>query len=181
MLHPPDAWMNFKKLLNAWKLGIKFCQYFMMWIPPMFETKWGLFQKPSTSTKKNFREDLAKVQHWGAALTKVGDIAGWTSKDRYETELIKEIVEAVWNKAYPRFTWLCQTETLIGIGTWSMGRIGKTTIARLVYERISHNCEVSSFLGNAREVLCNTWSPPSTKTASFHSLQGKVYTSLGRL
>lgn len=30
--------------------------------------------------------------------------------------------------------------------------MGKTTIARLVYERVFHNIEVSSFLANVREV-----------------------------
>lgn len=99
---------------------------------------------------------------------------------RYETEVIKEIVEAVWNKVYRRFTWLCQTEMLIGIdmtleqldllldteanddhfiGIRSMGGMGRTTIARLVYERISHNCGVGSFLANVREV-CATHGLP---------------------
>lgn len=32
--------------------------------------------------ERNFREDLAKAQHWRAALSKVGNIARWTSEDR---------------------------------------------------------------------------------------------------
>ncbi|BFG34510.1 hypothetical protein CerSpe_207840 [Prunus speciosa] len=134
----------------------------------------GTFAEAFNKHKKNFKKEKEKVQRWRDALTKVGNIAGWTSKDRDESDLIKEIVEEVCNKVYPTiFTLPGSTAKLGGmdfrvkkiellldreakdvrfIGIWGAGGTGKTTAARLVYDRISHHFDVSYFLPNVREV-----------------------------
>ena len=92
---------------------------------------------------------------------------------RYETELIKEIVQVLWSKVHPSLTVFGSSEKLFGmdtkleeidvlldkeandvrfIGIWGMGGLGKTTLARQVYERVSHQFEVCIFLANVREV-----------------------------
>ncbi|KAK9948406.1 hypothetical protein M0R45_003982 [Rubus argutus] len=120
--------------------------------------------------RERFGADLTKVQQWRDALKKVADLAGWTSNnDRYETLLIKEIVEALWKKVHPTFAssesesldnlvgidsklmaieFLLETKAsdVCFIGIWGMGGIGKTTLARLVYQKISHHFEVGIFL-----------------------------------
>nr|XP_011470666.1 PREDICTED: TMV resistance protein N-like [Fragaria vesca subsp. vesca] len=92
---------------------------------------------------------------------------------RYETELIRDIVHVLWSRVHPSLTVFGSSEKLVGmdtkleeidvlldkeandvrfIGIWGMGGLGKTTLARQVYEGVSHLFEVCIFLANVREV-----------------------------
>ncbi|XP_050387426.1 disease resistance protein RPV1-like [Argentina anserina] len=134
----------------------------------------GSFSVAFDEHEEKLGEDSKEVEGWRDALTKVANLAGWTSKDyRYESELIKEIVQALWSKVHPSLAAFGSSEKLVGVGTkleeidvlldreandvrfigiWGMGGLGKTTLARLVYENISHQFEVCIFLSNVREV-----------------------------
>ncbi|CAL8168024.1 unnamed protein product [Prunus armeniaca] len=89
---------------------------------------------------------------------------------RYETLLIKDIIDVIWKRLRP--TSFTSVENSVGldssmnsidlllgagvddvrfIGIWGMGGIGKTTIARVVRERISPEFELSIFLENVSD------------------------------
>ncbi|KAI5317229.1 hypothetical protein L3X38_036936 [Prunus dulcis] len=88
----------------------------------------------------------------------------------YETLLIKDIIDVIWKRLRPTsFTYVENSvgldssmnsiDLLLGagvddvrfIGIWGMGGIGKTTIARVVRERISPEFEFSIFLENVKD------------------------------
>ncbi|KAL6123035.1 hypothetical protein ACLB2K_075558 [Fragaria x ananassa] len=135
----------------------------------------GSFAEAFEEHEEKFGEGNKEVERWRDALTKVANLAGWSSKDyRYETELIRDIVQELWSKVHLSLTTCESSEKLVGmdhkleemdilldkeandvrfIGIWGMGGLGKTTLARLVYEKISHQFEVSIFLADVREGL----------------------------
>lgn len=92
---------------------------------------------------------------------------------RYETGLIKGIVDAVWKKVHPTFKGLGSTQKSVGrdgklkkidlllnpeandvrlIGIWGTDEIGIKTTAELVHTRNSDNFELSSFLREIRKL-----------------------------
>ncbi|KAM5549962.1 hypothetical protein ABKV19_001075 [Rosa sericea] len=129
----------------------------------------GSFREAFTNHEERFRDDKEKVQRWRSALTEVASFSGWNSMDWYESKLIRDIVEVIWTKLQP--TSFSYGENLVGmdsrlqpvnllldvgvddvrfIGIWGMGGIGKTTMVRVVYERIPREFEFSFLLTDVR-------------------------------
>ncbi|XP_056162244.1 disease resistance protein L6-like isoform X2 [Syzygium oleosum] len=127
--------------------------------------KTGSYGKALQKHERESGEDVAK--QWEEALREVAGIKGWNLKDHGQDKLIALVLEEVFNKL--RSTERNWHDDLVGIhyqmeavmellgqGTpgvrfvviYGMGGIGKTTLAKAIFKRISSQFQCSSFLSD---------------------------------
>ncbi|CAI0413157.1 unnamed protein product [Linum tenue] len=130
----------------------------------------GPYQDAFREHEKNF--DQMTIQNWRAALNMVGTLKGWHVKDTDGQSKYADLIsDSIWSHLR-RFYYTVETGDLVAIdghieevvkrlsldskdvtmvGLYGIGGIGKTTLAKAVYNKILHHFDRCSFVENIRE------------------------------
>ncbi|XP_024200012.1 disease resistance protein RML1A-like [Rosa chinensis] len=133
----------------------------------------GSYADAFVQHEERFKDTMDKVRMWRVALTTAANISGFDSQTiRLESELVKIVVSDILAKLNRKSQITSGFEGLVGIekhiqqvelllcldsldvqivGIWGMGGIGKTTIADVIFHRLSSQFEACCYIANVRE------------------------------
>ncbi|XP_054814354.1 disease resistance protein Roq1-like [Prosopis cineraria] len=131
----------------------------------------GKYREFFDKHEKDFGDNIDKVQRWRLALTQVASLAGHDVRTKSEADVIEEIVTDAIRKLGHRFSSLAddlvgmqsraeafenlldlESEDVRKVGMWGMPGVGKTTLAAVVYDRISHRFDACCLLLDVSKV-----------------------------
>ncbi|XP_061368833.1 disease resistance protein RUN1-like [Gastrolobium bilobum] len=133
----------------------------------------GSFEKAFVEHEHRFKENLEKVQRWRGALAQVANLSGWDISDKPQYAEIEKIIKKVRGILDRKFSSIPgdivgihsrveELEKLLGldsdddavriVGICGMGGIGKSTLATVLYERISNQFDASCFVDDVSKI-----------------------------
>ncbi|KAJ6857978.1 TMV resistance protein N [Populus alba x Populus x berolinensis] len=134
----------------------------------------GSYAKAFDEHEERFKEEMEKVSKWRGALAEAGNLSGWglnNEANGYEAEFIKKIVSdvacklgnktlhvakhpvGIYSRVQGIISLLKGAKPDVGIvGIHGIAGIGKTTIAKAVFNKLYFGFEGSSFLSDVKEI-----------------------------
>ncbi|CAI8612392.1 unnamed protein product [Vicia faba] len=162
-------------ILECWKTkGQLVFPVFYYVDPSWIRHQRGSFGVAMAKHEVSFKGDVQRLNKWKKALFDAANLSGWSLKNGqgYEYELILRIIDEVCSKLNNTLLHISEhpvgletrisevksllqfekpVEEVCFFGIHGHGGIGKTTIARALYNSIANEFEVTSFLTDIRE------------------------------